>query len=78
MAGYNEAEYERMKEIAELIRRSTWYLWNLQVASEDKTQTPGDLWPLSWDKEESGEQGEMNEEDRKELEERQTAALKNM
>ena len=78
MAGYNEGQYERVKEVAELVRRSTWYLWNIQVAAEDKAQTPADLWPMPWDKKESYEQGEMSEEDRKKLEEGQAEFLKNM
>jgi len=78
MAGYNEGQYDKGKELAELVRRSTWLLWNIQVAAEDKAQTPADLWPMPWDKKESYEQGEVSEESRKELEEKQAEALKDM
>jgi hypothetical protein len=49
MAGYNEAESERVKSIAELVRTSTTLLLNIQLAKEDRL-TPRELWPFSWDK----------------------------
>lgn len=50
MAGYNEGESERTKAVAELIRTSTWFLWNTQVVAEDKAHAPEDLWKFAWDK----------------------------
>lgn len=78
MTGYNEGEYERVKEMTELIRRSTWYLWNIQVAAEDKAQTPADLWQMPWDKEESGIAETVSDEDMKRAEEKQARALEKM
>lgn len=49
MAGHNEAENERFKSLAELVRTSTAKLWNIQVPREDKL-TEEELWPFPWDK----------------------------
>ncbi len=48
MGGYNEAELERLKPIAELIRTSTALLWNLQVDRNSK-RNARELWPFPWD-----------------------------
>lgn len=77
MAGHNEGENEKRKSIAELVRMSTTILFNIQLAEGDRL-TPHELWPFAWDKEESGEQGEVSDEDRKEFEERQAEMLKKM
>jgi len=49
MGGYNEAQGERIKILAELMRIATSLLWNIQVSKEDKRK-PIDLWPMPWDK----------------------------
>ncbi len=48
MAGHNEAENERFKSLAELVRTSTAKLWNIQVACGEKL-TEEELWPFPWD-----------------------------
>jgi len=48
MGGYNEGESERIKSIAELIRKSTSILWNIQVDRNNKLE-PSELWPFAWD-----------------------------
>lgn len=62
MTGYNEAESERVKRIAEIIRSSTTILWNIQV---DKTErlTPAQLWPFIWDKTNNTYEVELTEEE---------------
>lgn len=60
MAGYNEGESERIKGIAELIRTSTYLLWNTQV---DNKITPDELWPFSWDKNEEKKIEAISEEE---------------
>jgi len=49
MGGYNEAAYDRLKELAELIRLSTAKLWNVQVGRDEKLDVE-ELWPFPWDK----------------------------
>ncbi len=49
MGGYNEAEFEKFKSNAELVRRSTALLWNIQVLPESRL-SPEELWPFVWDK----------------------------
>ena len=48
LIGYREAEGQRYKSEAELIRRATWHLWYLH-ASEDTRMEATELWPLPWD-----------------------------
>jgi hypothetical protein len=48
MAGYNEAETERVKALSEIIRRATTHLVNTQPIT-DGPVTPYELWPLPWD-----------------------------
>lgn len=74
MGGYNEAELERIKSLAELIRISTSMLWNVQVAEENK-MSADQLWPLPWDKKEKVIPIEISEEDRKKIEEQQAEIL---
>jgi hypothetical protein len=63
LTGYNEAENERIKSIAELIRISTTILRPM----EGGTLKPHDLWPFRWDKEEEPEDqlNELSDEERK-------------
>lgn len=82
LGGYNEAEIERVKVLAELIRKSTTLLWNTQVIEESRLE-PDKLWPLPWDDEGRRAQGaghreEVNEEERKKAEEMQEGILRNM
>jgi hypothetical protein len=69
LTGYNEAENERIKSIAELIRISTAILRNTQPM-EGGPLKPHDLWPFRWDKEEETEQQfeSMSDEERKQQE----------
>jgi hypothetical protein len=48
MAGYNEAETERFKRDAGLIRRATALLWNIQVSKEYRKEE-NELWPFRWE-----------------------------
>jgi hypothetical protein len=50
MGGYNDAEIEKVKSLAELLRTQTWLLWNIQVPRDEKLDADK-LWPLPWDKE---------------------------
>lgn len=78
MTGYNEAEGERVKSIAELIRTSTWMLWNIQVKQEDRSARPQDLWGFAWDRKEEAEGPQVSEEDLKALEEIQKKIIEKM
>lgn len=49
MAGYNQAEDERVKSLSEIIRTSTSLLFNIQLKKEDRV-TEEEIWPLPWDK----------------------------
>jgi hypothetical protein len=49
LTGWNEAETDRVKMLASLIRSATARLWNIQVAAGDRL-TETELWPLPWDK----------------------------
>lgn len=48
MAGYNEAETERFKRDAGLIRRATTLLWNIQVSRNERREEK-ELWPFGWE-----------------------------
>lgn len=48
MTGYNEAETERFKRDAGLIRRATSILWNIQVSKEYRKEE-NELWPFKWE-----------------------------
>jgi hypothetical protein len=72
--GYSEAENEKTEAIAELIRTSTWLLWNIQVGPGDKAATAHELWPFAWDKETPGII--MSTEERKEIEDFQADIIK--
>lgn len=50
VGGYNEAETERMKSTAEIVRTATWFLWNTQVLENDRKMTPEAFWKFPWDK----------------------------
>lgn len=81
MTGYNEGESERVKCVAELIRRSTWLLWNIQVGEDQKIMDPADMWRFPWEMKENGEKKELSDEEKqraKEFEERQKKILEGM
>ena len=67
MAGYNEAEHERFKTRAELIRIQTTILWNVQVDKNCKLK-PSELWPFPWDSDSGIKLSPMSDEKRKEIE----------
>lgn len=77
LGGWNEAEAERVKILANLIRLSTTHLVNIQLSKEDKISAR-DLWPLPWDESDDLSGKEVTEEHRKQLEERQKAILSKM
>jgi hypothetical protein len=64
MGGYNEGESERVKSIAELIRRSTTFLVNTQPIKGGPLM-PQELWPFPWDKEISGKIEVVSDEELK-------------
>jgi hypothetical protein len=64
MGGYNEGENERVKSIAELIRRSTTFLVNTQPIKGGPLM-PQELWPFPWDKEISGKIEVVSDEELK-------------
>ncbi|NLH53560.1 MAG: hypothetical protein GX459_12040 [Bacteroidales bacterium] len=68
MIGYNDAEYERVKALASIVRTATCKLWNIQVGREDKLKE-NELWPLPWDKEEKGMRITIDEEELRKIEE---------
>ena len=77
LGGYNEAENDRRKMMAELIRTSTWYLWNLQVDQAHKVNSPEELWPFKWDHENDNDEGEeVSDENMREFQERQMKYLR--
>jgi hypothetical protein len=59
LAGYNEAEDEKIKSIAEIIRTSTTLLWNTQQTEESAIKKPEQLWHFPWDKEEEEEEDDQ-------------------
>jgi hypothetical protein len=63
MAGYNEAENERLKGTAELIRTSTTILVNIQLDKKDRIK-PQELWPFTWDKTDRDEIEIISDEER--------------
>jgi hypothetical protein len=80
MTGYNEAEIERVKSLAELMRIQTGLLWNVQVGVDDKMDA-NKLWPLPWDKDGTGHRAqgtEQEQEEVKKFEERQSGILNKM
>jgi hypothetical protein len=58
MSGYQEAENERMKGIAEIIRTSTTILWNIALTDSKYVKKTTELWPFPWDKSEVDEDPE--------------------
>jgi hypothetical protein len=74
MEGYREAELERMKSTAELIRISTALLWNTQVKEEDRL-TASRLWPFPWERKTSEEPESISEEERKKIDDAQAEIL---
>lgn len=76
MAGYNECERERVREIASLIRMSTTILLNVQLAPEDKI-TPHKLWPFAWDEETKTEKEGISDEEKLRWQEAQDDFLNN-
>jgi hypothetical protein len=69
LAGHDEAELERFKCSAELIRTSTTILRNAHVINESDLKTAEQLWHFPWDKkEEEQEDSEMLTEKREETE----------
>lgn len=73
--GYNEGESERVKAVAELVRTSTWLLWNTQVKTEDKAMAPENLWRFGWDKKEASLK--IPEEEKKRVNDEQEKFLRN-
>lgn len=51
ISGYNEQVYEEYRLRANLIRRATTYLVNIQLKEGDRL-TPAELWKMPWDIEE--------------------------
>lgn len=74
MAGYSEAESDRIKALASVMRTATTKLWNIQVALEDK-MTEEDLWPFPWEKAAVIEKDSLTDEQSKEFQERQNKFL---
>ena len=74
LAGYNEGEAERIKNIAGFIRISTNLLLNIQLASGDK-MTPQQMWPFPWDKSEEAKSELISDEERKRRQELQDKIL---
>jgi hypothetical protein len=75
--GWNEAESERRKVQAELVRKSTWLLWNLQVAEEYKGITCEEMWRFPWEEKEEEIKPDEKDPQQMELEERQKEFLLN-
>lgn len=75
LGGYNEAELERVKALAELVRKSTTLLWNTQVIEESRLE-PDNLWPLPWDK--RVESVPVPDEVKKEIDNKHENILSNM
>ena len=67
MGGYNEAENERFRNYAELIRTQTAFLWNIQVDKDSKMK-PSELWPFPWDNNCIIQTTPISDEKRKEIE----------
>jgi hypothetical protein len=77
LGGYNEAELERIKAVAEIVRKSTTLLWNIQVIEESRLE-PDKLWPLPWDKAETIKEEPVPEEVKKEIDNKHENILSNM
>ena len=67
MLGHMEAESERVKSFAELLRTSTTLLWNIQQTKESALKRPEELWRFSWDKQEN-DTDNISTEDRQKTE----------
>ena len=77
LGGYNEAELERTKVLAGLIRKSTALLWNTQIIPEERLEAEK-LWPLPWDKTEISEAAPVPDEVKKEIDRSHENILNNM
>jgi hypothetical protein len=56
MAGFNEAETNRIKKLAVVVRDSTTILWNIQVDKEHRLE-PSQLWRFPWEIEDEEDSG---------------------
>jgi len=72
IVGYKNAELEKIKNQAYIIRTATTLLWNIQVDRSSRLKED-ELWPLPWDK--KVEPVLMNEEERQKIIELQTKIL---
>jgi hypothetical protein len=77
LGGYNEAELERVKAVAEIVRKSTTLLWNIQVTEESRLE-PDKLWRFPWDKEEEIRADPVPEEVKKEIDKSHENILNSM
>jgi hypothetical protein len=77
MIGYNEAELERVKAVAEIVRKSTALLWNIQVLEESRLK-PEELWFFPWDKAEVIKEEPVPDEVKKEIDNKHENILSNM
>lgn len=73
LTGYNEAETDRVKILASLIRTAVTKLWNTQIVESDRL-TETELWPFPWDKN-TGFAQAMSDEERKKIEDAQAEIL---
>jgi len=72
IVGYKNAEFEKIKNQAHIIRTATALLWNIQVDKGSRLKED-ELWPLPWDK--KVEPIPMSEEERQKIIEFQTKLL---
>ncbi len=49
-SGYTEAENERIKSLAYLIRTATLKLWNTQIIEKERIIDEAEFWPFPWEK----------------------------
>jgi hypothetical protein len=76
MAGYNEGENDRVKNIAELIRQSTTLIVNVHPLENGPVSAP-DLWPFPWDPEVTTGKEVITVEEAQRRQEAQDAFLNN-
>jgi len=64
MTGFQEAENDRIKSLASVVRAATTKLWNTQIVADDRL-TEQELWPFPWEKKVAAQPGEVNAEELK-------------
>jgi hypothetical protein len=63
MAGYNEADNDRIKVLASIVRTATLKLWNTQIIESDRIIDETEFWRFPWEKQDEvpGEKADSEE-----------------